>query len=126
MLAYFNLGGGEIILVLALVGVMFSANQLPDFFEGFWRGWTEFRRAITKLAGRVDDDASEAGRSLGGIYGKPASQALTPENEVAELYKPAVLDRDAQQPKKNKPQTVLLLVRKFLGAIFRWLRLDDR
>ena len=40
------------------------------------------------------EEAGEAGRSLGGIYGKPAAQALTPDNQVAELYEPGVLEEE--------------------------------
>jgi hypothetical protein len=31
----------------------------------------------------------DAGESLGGIFGKPAAEALTPDNQTAELYDPA-------------------------------------
>jgi hypothetical protein len=39
----------------------------------------------------LDADTSDAGRGLGGIYGKGPAQAITPDNQVAELYDPAVL-----------------------------------
>ena len=54
----------------------------------------------------MDDEAGEAGRSIGGIYGKPAAQALTPDNQVAELYDPA-----AFAPKQKSRQTCPTLAR---------------
>ena len=45
--------------------------------------------------------ASDAGRSVGGIYGKAAAQALTPDNQVAELYDPAVLGKEQSRRRFN-------------------------
>jgi sec-independent protein translocase protein TatA len=80
-LATFNLGGGEIILVLALVFILFGPRKLPDLARGLGRGISLFGKSI-------DEESEDAGRSGGGIYGKPAAQAITPDNQVAELYDP--------------------------------------
>jgi TatA/E family protein of Tat protein translocase len=85
MLALFNLGGGEIILIFALVLIFFGAEHLPYLARRLGRGLFSFRDA-------ADDEASEAGRSVGGIFGKRAAQTLTPDNRVAELYNPAAFD----------------------------------
>jgi len=74
MLGVFNLGGGEVVLVLAIVVMLFT-NSLPRMMR-----WL------------MADDAHNAGRSFGGIFGKRAAQALTPDNKVAELYRPKVLE----------------------------------
>ena len=41
-LAVFNLGGGEIILILALILILFGARQLPDMGKGFGEGLEQF------------------------------------------------------------------------------------
>ena len=89
MLAVFNLGGGEIILVLALVLILFGADRLP----GSGRRLFIFRDD-------ADNTAREAGRSLGGIFGTRAAQPLTPDNQVAELYRPAAF-QDEPKPQRN-------------------------
>lgn len=94
MLALFNLGGGEIILILAVVLILFGAKKLPELARGLGQGLSAFRDATKDVLQTVDDEASDAGRSLGGIYGKPAAQALTPDNRVAELYKPAAFEEE--------------------------------
>lgn len=101
MLAIFNLGGGEIILILALVLILLGAKKLPEIGSGLGQGITWFRDATKRLKDGIDEEASDAGRSVGGIYGKPAAQALTPENQVAELYDPAVLQDKSQPPKPS-------------------------
>jgi len=106
----FNLGAWEITLILALVLILFGAKKLPPLAKGLSQGLFEFRKA-------VDDEATEAGRSLGGIYGKPAAEALTPENHVAELYDPAVLENSSAPQKRSN--ALLTLFRKFVMQIRR-------
>src|SRR6516164_9306691 len=89
ILAVLNLGSGEIILILALVLTLFGRKKLPDLMRGLGRGSIEFRKATRDVSDALDDEAGDAGRALGGVYGKPAAQALTPNNQVAELYDPA-------------------------------------
>src|SRR5712692_9502721 len=100
MLALFNLDGGEIVLILTLVLILFGARKLPELGRGLRRGIFEFREATKQVTNEIDEAASEAGRSVGGIYGKAAAQALKPDNQVAELYDPAV-PQDETQPRKR-------------------------
>src|SRR5690348_6417895 len=100
MFGLFNLGGGEIILVLALVLILFGAKKLPELARGLGQGLTAFRDSTRDVVQDLNDEAHDAGRSVGGILGKRAAQALTPDNRVAELYDPAVL-RDEPGPQKT-------------------------
>jgi sec-independent protein translocase protein TatA len=109
----FNLGSGEIILILALLLILIGAKKLPELAKGLGQGLFEFRK-------RVDDEATEAGRSLGGIYGKPATEALTHDNQVAELYDPAVLQKDSKP--HNRSNALLSLFRRFVMRLRRLLR----
>jgi TatA/E family protein of Tat protein translocase len=109
MLALFSLGGGEIILILALVLILFGAKKLPELGQGLRRGFFEFRKA-------VDDEASDAGRSLGGIYGKPAAQALTPDNQVAEIYEPGAFEEKTHSPRHRK------IITRSLQRLRWWVR----
>src|SRR5690349_17249964 len=86
------IGGWEIVLILAITIILTGAKKLPDIAKDLGTGLLHFRDS-------TDDLSHDAGRSLGGIYGKPASEALTPQNEVAELYDPAVL----REVKSNRP-----------------------
>jgi TatA/E family protein of Tat protein translocase len=46
VLALFNLGGTEIILVFALVLILFGAKKLPELARGLGTGIKEFKMAI--------------------------------------------------------------------------------
>ena len=45
MLAIFSLGGGEIILILAIVLILFGAKRLPELAKGLGQGINEFKKA---------------------------------------------------------------------------------
>ncbi|HEY5914464.1 MAG TPA: twin-arginine translocase TatA/TatE family subunit [Verrucomicrobiae bacterium] len=42
-------GGGEVILILALVLILLGAKKLPEMAEGFRQGITEFRKATREV-----------------------------------------------------------------------------
>src|ERR1051326_9504413 len=100
--------------LLALVLILFGSKKLPDLIKGAGRGLLEFRKA-------VDDESAEAGRSLGGIYGKTAAQALTVDNQVAELYDPAVFQKESQPHKRRG--VLMRLFSKIWQQLVRFLRL---
>src|SRR3954447_5876995 len=95
LLALFNLGGGEILLILALILILSGARYLPLLAQGLGKGiHRDLLKALANLIKGVDQGANDAGRSLGGVYGKPAAQALTPDNQIAELSDPAAFRKE--------------------------------
>jgi sec-independent protein translocase protein TatA len=68
MLGLFNLGGGEIILILALVLILFGAKKLPELARGLGQGIKEFKKATREVTDEVqhamDDTPSESAKSL--------------------------------------------------------------
>jgi sec-independent protein translocase protein TatA len=74
------LGGWEIVVILVVVLVLFGTRRWPDI-----------ARDLGRLVDGFDRATHDAGESLGGIFGKPAAEAITPDNQVAELYDPAAL-----------------------------------
>jgi sec-independent protein translocase protein TatA len=116
ILALFNLGGGEVVLILAMVLILFCAKWLPEIARGLGEGGSEFLKATKKVSDEIDEASIDAGRSVGGIYGKPAAQALTPDNLVAELYDPAVLQKNQPTP---KPRWAVI---RFFAKLLGWIR----
>ena len=45
MFGFFNLGGGEIILILAIILILFGAKKLPELAKGLGQGIKEFKKA---------------------------------------------------------------------------------
>ena len=53
MLGIFNLGGGEIILILALVLIMFGAKKLPELARGLGTSIKEFKKATSGITDEI-------------------------------------------------------------------------
>lgn len=81
-----SFGGWEVVLILLMVLILLLSKRLPEIMRGMRSGMSEFRKA-------ADREAEDAGRSAGGILGRPAAEALTPDNLTAELYDPAAFHR---------------------------------
>ncbi len=67
MLGLFNLGGGEIILILALVLILFGAKKLPELAKGLGTGIKEFKKAtrdVTEEMQSAMDEPPPPPRSL--------------------------------------------------------------
>jgi sec-independent protein translocase protein TatA len=70
MLAIFNLGGGEIVLILAIVLILFGAKKLPELAKGLGQGIREFKKAT--------DNTSEGMRNVIEETLPVASESLPP------------------------------------------------
>jgi sec-independent protein translocase protein TatA len=51
----FNLGGGEIVLILALVLILFGARKLPELAKGLGQGIKEFKKASREAIDQISD-----------------------------------------------------------------------
>jgi sec-independent protein translocase protein TatA len=73
--ALFNLAGGEVILILTMVLLLFGARRLPELINGFSEGLTEFIRATRELADELAEAATQ--REPAQKTGPPVLAALT-------------------------------------------------
>src|SRR6266576_3209691 len=58
MFGLFNLGGGEIILILALILILFGAKKLPELAKGLGQGIKEFKKATKEVTDEIQSAAS--------------------------------------------------------------------
>jgi sec-independent protein translocase protein TatA len=49
-LALFNLGGGEVILIFAVILLLFGAKKLPELAKGLGTGIKEFKKATRDVS----------------------------------------------------------------------------
>ena len=54
MFGLFNLGGGEILLILALVLILFGARKLPELAKGLGQGIKEFKKAARETVDQIE------------------------------------------------------------------------
>jgi len=74
MFGLFNLGGGEIILILALILILFGARKLPELAKGLGQGIKEFKKATREVTEEVSQAMDEPP--------PPPPQRRLPENTV--------------------------------------------
>lgn len=58
ILAVMGLSGGELIMVLAAILILFGAKKIPDFAKGLGQGIKEFKKASRE----VQDEIERAGQ----------------------------------------------------------------
>lgn len=63
MFGLFNLGGGEIILILAIVLILFGAKRLPELAKGLGQGIKEFKKATHHASESMDKAMAEVAPS---------------------------------------------------------------
>jgi sec-independent protein translocase protein TatA len=59
MFGLFSLGGGEIILVLALVLILFGAKKLPELAKGLGQGIKEFKKATREVTDEIQNSTDD-------------------------------------------------------------------
>jgi sec-independent protein translocase protein TatA len=59
MLAIFNLGGGEVILILAIALILFGAKRLPGLARGLGQGIKEFKKSTGASPAGMPDSPSQ-------------------------------------------------------------------
>jgi Sec-independent protein translocase protein TatA len=116
-------GSGQIVLILFLGLVLLVSRRFSDLLRGLKQGFLEFRKAANEVIGDLDREAFDAGRSVGGIRGKPAAEAITPDNKVAELYEPSAFEKcKRDKPVKfhfrNAFKNIFLLVKRFFSRLW--------
>src|SRR5947209_1261607 len=85
MFGLFNLGGGEIILILALILILFGAKKLPELAKGLGQGIKEFKKATRD----VTEEVSHAMEETPPVPMPPPQKRLpanTPETPEAEQH----------------------------------------
>src|SRR5262245_30833455 len=53
-LAVLGLSGGELVLVLVVILVLFGARRIPEFAKGLGKGITEFKKASREVTDEIE------------------------------------------------------------------------
>ena len=84
MFGLFNLGGGEIILILALILILFGARKLPELAKGLGQGIKEFKKATREVTDEIQNSVEDNNYSAPPpkkIHSPPANLPETGEPE---------------------------------------------
>ena len=53
-LAVLGLSGGELVLVLVVILVLFGAKRIPEFAKGLGKGLSEFKKASREVTDEIE------------------------------------------------------------------------
>ncbi len=83
MLGLLNVGGGEIILILALVLILFGARKLPELARGLGQGIREFKKATGNASEGLREAIAESPPIRPGHLPHPTAASSAPESPVS-------------------------------------------
>lgn len=78
----FNLGVGELVIVLVIVLVLFGAKRIPEISASFGKGIREFKKNINEVERSVTEPEPRAEPRL------PAGDPLTARRDTADEVRP--------------------------------------
>ena len=58
-LAVLGLSGGELVLVLVVILVLFGAKRIPEFAKGLGKGINEFKKASREVTDEIERSVDE-------------------------------------------------------------------
>jgi len=55
-------GGGELIIILVIVLVLFGAKRIPEIAQGLGKGIREFKKSMREVQTEIEDESSPGRR----------------------------------------------------------------
>ena len=83
MLGVLGLGGGELVLVLVVVLVLFGAKRIPEFAKGLGKGINEFKKASRDVTDAIENESTTAApKPVAPANTTPQAKPVVPETKV--------------------------------------------
>ena len=80
MFGLLNLGGGEIILILAIVLILFGAKKLPELAKGLGQGINEFKKATRNASEGLHEAMAESPPTTPRRLAPAKTSSIAPES----------------------------------------------
>lgn len=99
LIAMFGLSGGELLVVLAIVLILFGAKKIPDFAKGLGQGIKEFRKASREVQEELERATDEINRPLPPPSPKTPAQSVPQSGSDDSVAVASASDEAGNQPK---------------------------
>ena len=96
MFAIFNLGGGEIVVILALILILFGAKKIPDLAKGLGQGIKEFKKATREVTDEIQNSANYTPPP------PPSPPPPPPPIEPRQIVEAAPVQKSAEVPQSSE------------------------
>jgi sec-independent protein translocase protein TatA len=87
MFALFDMGGGQILLILALILIFFGAKRIPDLAKGLGQGIKEFKKATREVTEEIHNAAESSPPPPAPSQMRPNMSPAPAERQVADSEK---------------------------------------
>ena len=71
-LLFLNLGGGEVVMILMVVLLLFGANKIPELARGLGKGMREFKDATNGIQREIQDSTRKMQDEIGKVQNESA------------------------------------------------------
>jgi sec-independent protein translocase protein TatA len=88
-IALFDLGGGQVLIILVLILIFFGARRIPELAKGLGQGIKEFKKATREVTDEIQNASNNP----------PPAQSNPPARQVTN---PAPADKPASVPQSNE------------------------
>ena len=85
MFGFLNLGGGEIILILAIVLILFGAKRLPELAKGLGQGIKEFKKATHNASEGLREAMAESPPTTPRRLAPATTSSTAPDHAVSQV-----------------------------------------
>jgi sec-independent protein translocase protein TatA len=89
MFALFDLGGSQILLILALILIFFGARRIPELAKGLGQGIKEFKKATREVTDEIHNAADTSST--------PSAPPTKQLSSTAPAEKPASVSQSSEQ-----------------------------
>jgi sec-independent protein translocase protein TatA len=97
MFALFDMGGGQIVLILALILIFFGARRIPELAKGLGQGIKEFKKATREMTDEIQNAAND------NSYSAPHNDSQ-PKQVTEGSPKPAAVPQSADASHADAPK----------------------
>ena len=91
MFALFDLGGGQILLILALILIFFGARRIPELARGLGQGIKEFKKATREVTDELHNATEDTNAST------PAKDSQSKQITNTPADKPTTVSQSGEQ-----------------------------
>lgn len=109
-LLFFNISGGEILLIIIVIYLVFGPKKIPEFARMIGKGINEMRRATNDIRNEITREANKVKSDIGIDIDDPfKTERKTPptSNSTSDPYSPKKEESDTQnkEVKANQKET---------------------
>lgn len=108
----FDLGGGELLLILVAVLILFGPKKLPELAQGLGKGLRQFKQAQQEFTDQInnaftDEQRKESARKAQPGASNTVSRPITPVQSQPQQADPAAEQKPEQEQNIAPPQNTV-------------------